>query len=177
MLPPSASVELVVIDDPSIENRSPKLIVMLPAVAFTSPVLAAEIVPPFRMRICCGDRMVMFPPGPLPAAVVKIPLRASVKKSLKGVGSGERPVGEAPLIVSALLRFSWTSPPAPVAVAMLALAIWPPLASSRAPAGVRQRRRDQRPACTAVSRPKNRHGNRAWATRTIRWALETMTGI
>src|SRR4029453_1859020 len=56
---------------------------MLPAVALELPVLDAEMVPPSASRIC-GALSVMFPPGPLPAGVLKIPLW---------------PVGDDPVIV------------------------------------------------------------------------------
>jgi hypothetical protein len=80
--------------------------------------------------------------------VVKIPLRGSVKKSLKGVGSTERPVGERPLMVSEPPTFRSTFPPAPVAWSMLALAIWPPFSSTRVPAVIEMS--PARPDCSVL---------------------------
>src|SRR4029450_4264635 len=57
---------------------------MLPAGALGPPVLDAEMVPPSASRIW-GARNVMFPPGPVPAVVLKSP---------------DWPLGDVPAIVT-----------------------------------------------------------------------------
>ena len=76
-----------------------------------------------------------------------MPLRASLKKSLKGNGNTEPPVGERPLMVSEP-TFKFTSPPRPRASAMLALAIWPPFSSVNVPAVIEMS--PARPDCSVL---------------------------
>src|SRR5687767_95457 len=88
---------------------------MLPAVALGPPVLDAEMVPLSASRIW-GARSVMFPPGPVPAVVLKKP---------------DAPVGDAPVIVIDSVAVASMCPagPLPGSLPVLAAEMVPPPAS------------------------------------------------
>ena len=104
---PAVVVKTPVGDAPVTVIESLAVTLMCPAgpLARITPVLDAEMVPPSASWIC-GAASVMFPPGAVPAVVLKMPLA---------------PVGDAPVIVIDPLAATSMSPAGPLAGSRLVL--------------------------------------------------------